>query len=122
MFKKKRPETTRPEQDILRCSFCNKSQDDVRKLIAGPAVFICDECVDVCKDMMTDDSGRASDAANVTKPQAQGATAGLAFPCALCGMSTLAEDGLVIRNRGILCPGCVLEIETATAQRKPQES
>jgi ATP-dependent Clp protease ATP-binding subunit ClpX len=31
--------------EILRCSFCNKDQNDVRKLIAGPTVFICDECV-----------------------------------------------------------------------------
>jgi heme-degrading monooxygenase HmoA len=36
----------------LRCSFCNKPKDDVRNLIAGPAVFICDECVQVCVDVM----------------------------------------------------------------------
>src|SRR6476661_1174477 len=35
------------EGEILRCSFCNKDQNDVRKLIAGPTVFICDECVAV---------------------------------------------------------------------------
>jgi hypothetical protein len=33
------------ETEVLRCSFCNKDQNDVRKLIAGPTVFICDECV-----------------------------------------------------------------------------
>ncbi len=42
--------------ETLRCSFCNKDQNDVRKLIAGPAVFICDECVDVCNDIIADDS------------------------------------------------------------------
>src|SRR5512132_803035 len=41
--------------EILRCSFCNKDQNDVRKLIAGPTVFICDECVDVCNDIIADD-------------------------------------------------------------------
>jgi len=41
--------------DVLRCSFCNKSQNDVRKLIAGPTVFICDECVDVCNEIISDD-------------------------------------------------------------------
>lgn len=41
--------------DILRCSFCNKSQNDVKKLIAGPTVFICDECVDVCNEIISDD-------------------------------------------------------------------
>ncbi|MBH69385.1 MAG: ATP-dependent Clp protease ATP-binding subunit ClpX [Rhodospirillaceae bacterium] len=43
------------DTDILRCSFCNKNQNDVRKLIAGPTVFICDECVDVCIDIIADD-------------------------------------------------------------------
>jgi ATP-dependent Clp protease ATP-binding subunit ClpX len=42
--------------ELLRCSFCNKDQNDVRKLIAGPTVFICDECVDVCNDIIADDT------------------------------------------------------------------
>src|SRR3954466_15997850 len=42
--------------EILRCSFCNKDQNDVRKLIAGPTVFICDECVEVCNDIIADDN------------------------------------------------------------------
>jgi len=49
--------------EVLRCSFCNKDQNDVRKLIAGPTVFICDECVDVCNDIIADDrraEGRAT--------------------------------------------------------------
>ena len=44
------------ESETLRCSFCNKDQNDVRKLIAGPTVFICDECVDVCNDIIADDA------------------------------------------------------------------
>ncbi len=43
------------DTEVLRCSFCNKDQNDVRKLIAGPTVFICDECVDVCNDIIADD-------------------------------------------------------------------
>ena len=41
--------------EVLRCSFCNKSQNDVKKLIAGPTVFICNECVDVCNEIISDD-------------------------------------------------------------------
>src|SRR5437773_5374593 len=41
--------------DVLRCSFCNKSQRDVKKLIAGPTVYICDECVDICLDISAED-------------------------------------------------------------------
>ena len=51
----------------IRCSFCNKSQDQVRKLIAGPAgVYICDECIDICSDILEDefeDIGEAVEAA-----------------------------------------------------------
>jgi len=44
------------ESEVLRCSFCNKDQNDVKKLIAGPTVFICDECVEVCNDIISDDN------------------------------------------------------------------
>jgi ATP-dependent Clp protease ATP-binding subunit ClpX len=44
------------DPDVLHCSFCNKNQNDVRKLIAGPTVFICDECVEVCNDIIADDN------------------------------------------------------------------
>ncbi len=39
----------------LRCSFCGKSRDEVRKLIAGPTVYICDECVNLCNDIIAED-------------------------------------------------------------------
>ena len=40
---------------LLRCSFCGKSRDEVRKLIAGPTVYICDECIDLCNDIIAED-------------------------------------------------------------------
>src|SRR6516164_7890755 len=39
----------------LVCSFCGKSQDEVRKLIAGPTVYICDECIDLCNDILLEE-------------------------------------------------------------------
>src|SRR5699024_12318828 len=42
-------------QRTLYCSFCGKSEHEVRKLIAGPSVFICDECVDLCNDIMREE-------------------------------------------------------------------
>lgn len=42
----------------LNCSFCGKSQKDVRKLIAGPSVYICDECVELCNEIITDEEER----------------------------------------------------------------
>ncbi|WP_230581708.1 ClpX C4-type zinc finger protein [Bordetella holmesii] len=41
---------------MLHCSFCNKSQHEVRKLIAGPSVFICDECIDLCNDIIREEA------------------------------------------------------------------
>ena len=41
-----------PQAKLLYCSFCGKSQHEVHKLIAGPAVYICDECVDLCVDIV----------------------------------------------------------------------
>jgi ClpX C4-type zinc finger/Glyoxalase superfamily protein len=44
-----------PQKTTLHCSFCGKSQHDVRCLVAGPAVFICDECVALCDDIVEDE-------------------------------------------------------------------
>ncbi len=41
--------------EALRCSFCGKSQDEVKKLIAGPTVYICDECIDLCNDIILEE-------------------------------------------------------------------
>ena len=40
---------------VLYCSFCGKSEHEVRKLIAGPSVYICDECVDLCNDIIREE-------------------------------------------------------------------
>ena len=47
--------STRGEK-LLYCSFCGKSQHEVRKLIAGPSVFVCDECVDLCNDIIREET------------------------------------------------------------------
>jgi len=55
----------------LVCSFCGKSQDEVRKLIAGPTVYICDECIDLCNDIIaeeTDSEEAFSQSSAVPKP------------------------------------------------------
>ena len=40
---------------LLYCSFCGKSQNEVRKLIAGPSVYVCDECVELCNDIIREE-------------------------------------------------------------------
>ncbi len=48
------------DDKVLHCSFCNKSQHEVRKLIAGPSVFICDECIDLCNDIILEETQEAA--------------------------------------------------------------
>ena len=47
--------------EILKCSFCGKSQKQVKKLIAGPGVYICDECIDLCNEIIEEEVSEASD-------------------------------------------------------------
>jgi ATP-dependent Clp protease ATP-binding subunit ClpX len=46
---------TRETNGVLKCSFCGKTQNDVRKLIAGPTVYICDECIELCNDIIAEE-------------------------------------------------------------------
>ncbi|KAG0295898.1 hypothetical protein BGZ96_010699 [Linnemannia gamsii] len=52
---------------VLCCSFCGKSQPEVKKLIAGPSVFICDECIDLCNDIIRDELAEAISEAGLSK-------------------------------------------------------
>lgn len=45
----------RRSEELLNCSFCGKSQNDVKKLIAGPGVYVCNECIDICNEIINDD-------------------------------------------------------------------
>lgn len=47
--------------DLLKCSFCGKSQKQVKKLIAGPGVYICDECIDLCNEIIEEELAEASE-------------------------------------------------------------
>ena len=58
-------------EKLLRCSFCNKTQDQVRKLIAGPNAYICDECVQICAEIVDEELEEtgAEDSINLLKPK-----------------------------------------------------
>ncbi len=60
----------RPEE-LLCCSFCGKSQNDVRKLIAGPGVYVCNECIDICNEIINDDEQTETTTARATIPKPQ---------------------------------------------------
>ncbi|MGH3958871.1 ClpX C4-type zinc finger protein, partial [Mycobacterium sp.] len=57
--------------DLLKCSFCGKSQKQVKKLIAGPGVYICDECIDLCNEIIDEEltAPPAFELENLPKPR-----------------------------------------------------
>ena len=62
---------TKESNKLLHCSFCGKNQNEVNKLIAGPSVFICDECVELCMEIIRDELEEKSlkSRENLPKPQ-----------------------------------------------------
>ena len=107
--RKKTPSPPCPDTD-LRCSFCHKSQRQVLKLIAGPKVYICDECVAICIDILSED--RKNSASVPAEPIADvWPPASVPVKCGLCGTVTPSSDMLAIPRRGSLCPGCVAAVQ-----------
>jgi hypothetical protein len=123
MFRKKpHTGTASTSQSDLRCSFCLKYQHEVRKLIAGPTVFICDECIEVCNDIIADEARLAGSAE--VKPAnglADFPDSGPEMSCVLCRMPTIASHRLLIQNRGPLCFECIGEIDAAVSDGQEPE-
>ncbi|MBO9705373.1 MAG: ATP-dependent Clp protease ATP-binding subunit ClpX, partial [Arthrobacter sp.] len=55
--------------DLLKCSFCGKSQKQVRKLIAGPGVYICDECIELCNEIIEEELAEVKDLGPMELPK-----------------------------------------------------
>jgi ClpX C4-type zinc finger len=108
------------------CSFCNKGRDDVRKLIAGPTVMICDECVRVCVDIIVGDaaSGSAEELgatqelqARLRAQQLNAVDSSVPIPdeavplwhvrCALCRQIVPTDAAISIEGRCVLCESCL---------------
>ena len=87
--------TEKNNKNILYCSFCGKSQHEVRKLIAGPTVFICDECVELCMDIIKEENK-----SSLIKHQD-----GVPTPkeiCTVLELQVMLKKGLLC-NRYLLC-------------------
>jgi len=106
-----------PTDEGFRCSFCDKGRPEIRKLIAGPAVFICNECVDVCAEIIADDRRYEREHAR----PGQSAPPSLAsdqVACSLCGKAEMRDEVLTIENRWFLCGACADAVDDALAQGK----
>lgn len=84
-----------PTGKVLSCSFCGKSQFEVVKLIAGPSIFICNECVSLCSNIL--DEPQVSDGKALTI-------------CKLCGNPGEVSEMINIPAKGYLCQECMPEV------------
>ena len=112
-----------PKGEDLRCSFCNKRQAAVRKLIAGPTVHICDECVAVCVNIIADDQRfDRREQRSLVEPVSgtvRGSTSRDAVSCSLCRRWTVLENALIVHDRGVLCGACADAVEDALREGRP---
>ncbi|HKZ78471.1 MAG TPA: ClpX C4-type zinc finger protein [Pyrinomonadaceae bacterium] len=122
------------------CSFCGKSQDAVRKIIAGPTVYICDECIDLCNDILEEEADAATgNQLDKPKPSSKPRLAlnppiwsierwvrsrrGPIPPgigeatkeieskvCGLCGEPIPLADVFLVRDRWLMCPTCIEDV------------
>jgi DNA-directed RNA polymerase subunit RPC12/RpoP len=80
----------------LRCSFCGREESPIRKLVAGPSVFICADCARLASRVLTeaDSGGKVS--------------------CAICGTASSPETFLTFQGQGYLCANCIRSVLAAT--------
>jgi hypothetical protein len=101
------------DSKLLTCSFCGKNQDEVGKLIAGPSVHICSECVRTCDEILTKE--------NVDGIEAGGETAASLTEERLCGicMEARETDELIfLPHAAYMCAGCLEEIQLVRDKRQ----
>lgn len=102
---KKRAATSLSSDDSprLRCSFCDKDQDEVHKLIAGPNVYICDECIAICNQVLAEERNPAS----LRLPDPDTIAQVSAVFCSLCTVPIDGAASIEVPERGALCSDCV---------------
>ena len=90
------------------CSFCSKQQGEVRKLIAGPAVNICNECVELCKNLSTQEI----DAGERVKREPARAKSKENRLCGICMEPRETDELIFLPHAAYMCAGCLEDIQT----------
>jgi ClpX C4-type zinc finger len=94
----------------LACSYCDKTHREVRKLIAGPTVYICDECVKLCNDILAEEAQRthlAPDETASPPKQHEGAKESGPKLCSFCGKSRAEVSKLIAGPAACICNECI---------------
>jgi hypothetical protein len=108
--------------ELRNCSFCGKSQDEVRKLIAGQDVHICDECVDLCNDIIAEECERdAPEEAAAAGPSASDPLVP-SSKCIVCCLPKDLTDLLILPNVGFVCCSCADAIRSVADAHLPPPS
>lgn len=92
---------------LLRCSFCGKGQNEVSKLIAGPAVYICNECIEICNEIIADDQMIKTPPTSHENSEPSKVMVVSIVGCSFCKTPTPLTECVLILERGKLCPACL---------------
>ena len=98
------------ENKTLTCSFCGKNQQEVRKLIAGPSVHICGECVDLCNDILTEEVD--ADAGTSAKSETDAKQSRKERLCGICMEPRETDELIFLPHAAYMCAGCLEDIQT----------
>ena len=84
------------------CSFCGKGQSEVRKLVAGPSVHICDECIDLCKNILVEESDVGAKRTITTKEHRL---------CGVCMEERESDELIFLPHAAYMCAACLEDIQ-----------
>ena len=94
----------------LSCTFCGKAQREVRKLIAGPTIYICDECIKLSNDILAEEAerkGREDGTASAPKKKERTKEPGPKFCCSFCGKYQREVRSLIAGPSASICNECI---------------
>ena len=92
----------------LACAFCGKSQRQVRKLIAGPTVYICDECIKLCNDILAEEKHKKREARDQPERENEKrAKESITFCCSFCGKTQREVRNLIAGPSVYICNECI---------------
>jgi hypothetical protein len=95
---------------MASCSFCSKDRDEVRKLVAGPSVHICDECVDLCRKILAEDQ---EDGATTESP----ASVEEKRLCGICMEERESDELIFLPHAAYMCASCLEEMQSVRDKR-----
>lgn len=118
--KRQRERESTTAEPPISCSFCGKSQDEVRKIVAGPRVYICDECVDLCNDIIAEECEQ-EDPEQAKADEPSSGPWWTSLSCPICRLPRTREGVVFVAAGRFLCRPCAIAVQAALADDAPAE-